>query len=91
MWHVYLKRGGARPRGQVVKFAHSASVAQGFTDSDPGRGHGTIHQAMPHSATRGTITTRIYNYALRGCEKKKRKKEKEDCQQMSAQVPIFNK
>lgn len=31
-----------RPRGRVVKFAHSAAAAQG---SDPGRGHGTARQA----------------------------------------------
>ena len=34
------------PCGQVVKFAHSASVAQGFPSSDPECGHGTAHQAM---------------------------------------------
>ena len=34
------------PRGRVVKNAHSASVAQGFAGLDPGRGHGTAHQAM---------------------------------------------
>ena len=32
-----------RPCGQVVKFAHSALAAQGL---DPGRRHGTAHQAM---------------------------------------------
>ena len=32
--------------GQVAKFAHSASAAQGFEGSDPGCGHGTAHQAM---------------------------------------------
>ena len=31
--------------GCVVKFMHSASVAWGFPGSDPGRGHGTAHQA----------------------------------------------
>ena len=34
-----------RPRGRVVKFLHSAVLAQGFTDSDLGRGHGTARQA----------------------------------------------
>ena len=34
------------PHGQVVKFAHSASAAQGFTGSNPGHRHGTAHQAM---------------------------------------------
>ena len=33
---------GGRLRGRVVKFACSAAAAQG---SDPGRGHGTAHQA----------------------------------------------
>ena len=35
-----------RPRGRVVKLVPSASAAQGFAASDPGRGHGTAHQAM---------------------------------------------
>ena len=39
------KRFRGRPHGQVVKFACSAVAAQGFADSDPGRGHGTAHQA----------------------------------------------
>ena len=39
-----------QPRGRVVKFACSTSVAQGFTSSNPGHGHGTAHQAeaAPH-------------------------------------------
>ena len=32
-----------QPRGQVVKFVPSASVAWGFASSNPGRGHGTAH------------------------------------------------
>ena len=32
--------------GQVVKFARSASAAQGFAGSDPGCEHGAAHQAM---------------------------------------------
>ena len=35
----------ARPQGQVVKFVCSTAAAQGFTGSNPGRGHGTAHQA----------------------------------------------
>ena len=31
---------GGWPRGQVVKFARSASAGQGFAGSDPGHGHG---------------------------------------------------
>ena len=34
------------PRGRVVMFACSASAAQGFAGSDPGRGHGTTYQAI---------------------------------------------
>ena len=33
-------------RGRVVKFTRSTVAAQGFAGSDPGRGHGTAHQAM---------------------------------------------
>ena len=45
---IFLKESAFRgwPYGQVVKFTHSASAAQGFISLDPGRGHGTIHQAM---------------------------------------------
>ena len=32
--------------GRVVKFKCSASAAQGFTSSDPGRRHSTTHQAI---------------------------------------------
>ena len=35
-------QGWGRLRGQVVKFTCSAAVAKGL---DPGRGHGTTHQA----------------------------------------------
>ena len=37
---------GAWPGGQVVKCAHSALAAQGFTSSDSGHGRGTALQAM---------------------------------------------
>ena len=37
---------GGQPCGQVVKFARSVSVAQGFAGLDYGWGHGTTHQAM---------------------------------------------
>ena len=39
-----LSRGQAS--GRVVKSVSSASAAQGFTGSDPGRRHDTTHQAM---------------------------------------------
>ena len=38
--------GWGQLRSPVVKFAPSTTVAQGFTDSDPGHGRGTAHQAM---------------------------------------------
>ena len=47
---IFLSKGGeiktklrGRPRGRVVKFARSASAAQGFSSSDPGCGHGSAH------------------------------------------------
>ena len=39
-----IKEGLAR--GQVVKLVCCALAAHGFTGLDPGRGHGTTHQAM---------------------------------------------
>ena len=33
-----------QPIGRTIKFVRSASVAQGFAGSNPGRGHGTAHQ-----------------------------------------------
>ena len=41
-----VRYAGGRPHGRVVKFAHSASPAQGFSGLDPGHGHGTAHQPM---------------------------------------------
>ena len=48
LWkNIYLKKHfWGWPRDRVVKCARSTSVAQGFTSSDPGLGHGTAHQAM---------------------------------------------
>ena len=42
---IKIEKCGGWPRGRVVKFMHSALAAQGFTGSNPGRGHGTAHQA----------------------------------------------
>ena len=43
----YLKENlGGGTRGRVVKSTRSASVAQGFTSSNPGPGHGTAHQTV---------------------------------------------
>ncbi|XP_070448319.1 TM2 domain-containing protein 1 isoform X1 [Equus przewalskii] len=38
---------GTGPVAEWLKFACSALVAQGFAGLDPGRGHGTTHQAVP--------------------------------------------
>ena len=38
--------GWSRPCGPVVRFAHSALVAQGFAGLDPGHRRVTTHQAM---------------------------------------------
>ena len=66
------------PCGQVVKFVRSPSVAQGFADSDPGRGHGTTHQAIeaaPHVTQPEWPATRIYNYVLGGALGRRRRKK----------------
>ena len=52
-WNLKSVRG--RSHGRMVKFAGSASAAQGFVGSDPGRGHSTAHQvSIPHATTRRT-------------------------------------
>ena len=42
--HLIQNIWGGRPMG-VVKFVRSTSSAQGSLSLDPGRGHGTAHQA----------------------------------------------
>ena len=37
---------GGWPRGPAVKFSRSALAGQGFTVSNPGRGHGAARWAM---------------------------------------------
>ena len=57
----------------------STVMAQGFTGSDPGGGHGTAHQAMlkaSHIAQPEALTTRIYDYVLGGFGEEKKKKKK---------------
>ena len=79
---------------RAVKFTRSASAAQGFAGSDPGLGHGTACQATLrwHPPEPEGPTTRICNYVLGGFrEKEKKRKKKEDWQQMLAQVPILKK
>ena len=68
------RRFGAGPLGRVVKLVCSASAAQGFAGSDPGRGHGTAHQAASHIAQPEALTTEIYNYVLGGFGKKKKRR-----------------
>ena len=52
--------------GQVVKFEQCASVAQGFTGSDPGHRHGTTHHAMlrQHPTEQ---TKKTYNQSIQLC------------------------
>ena len=72
----------------MVKFVHSASVAQGFTGPDPGLRHGSSShgEVASHIAQPEALTTIVYNYVLGGFrEKKKKKKKKKDWQQMLAQ------
>ena len=61
----------------MVKVACSTSVAQGFTGSDPGRGHGTAHQAMlgqrPACHDWRDPQRGIYNYVPGGFGEKKEK------------------
>ena len=85
--------------GLVVKLAGCALVAQGF--AGPGfrrfgswawTWHGSSGRAevASHIAQPEGCTARIYGYVLR-CFREKKEKEKEDWQQMLAQVPIFKK
>ena len=57
---------------------HSTSVAQGLAGLDPGRGHGTTHQAMvrrrSHMPQLEGPTTKIYNYVQGGFGEEKKKK-----------------
>ena len=68
---------GGRPHGQAVKFVRSALVARGFAGSDPGRGHGTAHQAMlrqhPICHNEKDPQLKIHNYVPVGFGEKKEK------------------
>ena len=45
--HSHRKRASrGQPHGRVVEFVCFASVAQGFSGSNPGHGHGTAHWVM---------------------------------------------
>ena len=74
----------------MVKFARSPSATQGFVSLDPGRRHGTAHQAISevasHIAELEGPTTRIYNYVQGGFGEKKK-----DWQQMIAQGQTLKK
>ena len=69
-----------RPHGQVVKFACSASAAQGFAGSDSWArtwhhwmGHA---EAASHMAQLEGPAARMHNYVLGGFGEKKKKKKK---------------
>ena len=83
---------GGQPHGGVVKFARSASAAQGFASSHPGHGHSTTHQAMlrwcPTCHSQKDLQLE-YTTMYWGAFGRRKRKKLEDCQQMLAQVPIF--
>ena len=86
-----------QPCGQVVKFACSASAAQGFTGSDPEHRPGTTHQALlkqrptQHSQQHSQLEYTSVYWGTLGRRRREGKKKKEDQQQMLAQVPILKK
>ena len=69
---------GGQPRGRVVKFVCSALAAQGSGGSDPGRGHGTAHQAMlrgrptQHSQKDPQLEYTTMHWELRGGEEEEK-------------------
>ena len=68
------------------------SAAQGFTGLDPGRGHGTTHQAMLRRCPTWHNQRDLqleYTTMYWGASGRIRRKRKEGWQQMLAQVPIF--
>ena len=71
-------KGQGPPRGRVLKFTHSASAAQGFASSDPGRGHGT-HRSSGHAEAASHMpqlegpTIKIHSYVPGGFGEKKEK------------------
>ena len=84
----------------MVKFARSASAAQGFASLDPGRGHGMACQAMRkqratcHSQKDPQLESTTMSWGASGRrrrERKKKKKKKEDWQQMLAQGQSLKK
>ena len=82
-----------RPRGGVVKFAHSAALAQGFAGLDPGCRQGTARQAMvrqrPTCHNQKDLQLRHTTMYWGDLGRKSRKRKKKDWQQLLAQVPIF--
>ena len=84
-----------RPCGQVVKFTHSTSAAQGFAGLDPGHGPSTTHQAMvrwrPTQHNQKDLQLQYTTMYWGALGRRRKKKEEEDWQQILAQVPIFKK
>ena len=68
-----IETGRGQPRGQVVKFAHSAL----HSPVNPRHGHGTAHQAMlrwcPTCYSWKDPQLKIHNYVPGGFEEKKEK------------------
>ena len=85
---LYKNSNRGQPRGRVVKFRRSTSVAQGFTSLDPGRRHGTAHQAMlrwrPTCHNQKDLQLE-YTTVYLGALGRRGEKKEEDWQQMLAQ------
>ena len=79
----------------MVKFAQSASAAQGFAGSDPGHRHGTAGQAMLrrhptcHNQRHSQLECATVYWGASGRIIKKKKAAA--WQQLLAQVPVFKK
>ena len=86
---------GGWPHGQVVKFACSFSVVQGFAGSDPGRGHGTTHQAVlrwrPTWHKQQDLQLEYTTMYWGALGRTKRGGGKKDWKLMLTQVPIVKK
>ena len=90
----FLKKGlWGWPCGRVVKFACSTAVAQGFAGSDPGHGHGTAHQAVlrQHPTCHNQKDPQPEYTTMCWGPLGRRRREKEDWQEVSAQVSNFKK
>ena len=77
LWYRLRQIIGGQPCGWVVKFTRSTSAAQGLAGLNPGRGHGTAHQAMlrwhPTCHNEEDSQLKVHNYEPGGFGEKKEK------------------